>query len=474
MSQNPHVIIIGAGVSGIIAACNLISKGFRNVTILEAEDRIGGRIDSRRFNDGFIDFGAQWCSGQKGNSVYELCHTDFKFGSTGFYDTDGFVGLISNGSRVNKEMFQKLSLLRSKIEDMIDEMRESKGSIGDFFQQKYNEELESSEYDDVDNEMREMVEKLWETEVKANYAAKNWHDISANRYSQVVVCEGSQDLTWKTSGYKTLFDIIQKKYNVEEVLKDKILLNKKVDHVNWETDKIIIRTLDRTVYQADHLIVTIPLGALKINHKLLFTPMLPEKKIKAIENIEFGTLGKVFLEFEEPFWNKFNNSFKICAFLWKKEDLYEIMGTDKEWLTNIYGFLHLDGFPYILETLLGGNKMHEFETFSDEKIENDCIWLLEKFMKVRILRPIAMRRTRWLTRENFHGSYSYCSMTTAAKDVYPEDLKETVFNKNGKPTLLFAGEATSSKFQGYVHGALDTGKEAADKLIEYFEDQKEQ
>lgn len=331
MSQNPSIIIIGAGASGITAACNLISKGYKNVKILEAEDRIGGRIDSRRFNDGFIDFGAQWCSGQKGNSVYELCHKDFEFGSTGFYDTDGFVGLISSGARVKKELFQKLSELRSKIEDMIDEMRESSGSIGEFFEQKYNKELESSEYDDVDDEMREMVKKLWETEVNSNYASTSWYDISANRYSQVVVCEGSQDLTWKTSGYKTLFEIIQKKFNVEEVLKDKILLNKKVDHVNWETDKIIIRTLDRTVYQADHLIITIPLGVLQAHHKLLFTPMLPEKKVKAIENIQFGTLGKVFLEFEEPFWRKLNNNFKVCAFLWTKEDLDEIVGTDKEW-----------------------------------------------------------------------------------------------------------------------------------------------
>lgn len=113
--------------------------------------------------------------------------------------------------------------------------------------------------------------------------------------------------------------------------------------------------------------------------------------------------------------------------------------------------------------------MREFETYSDEKIENDCLWFLEKFMKVKVPRPIAMRRTRWLTKEYFLGSYSYCSMNTAAKDVYPEDLKETVFNDNGKPMLLFAGEATTSKFQGYVHGAVDTGKEAAEKLIEYFE-----
>lgn len=39
----PHIGIIGAGISGLRAADVLIQKGFK-VTILEARDRIGGRV----------------------------------------------------------------------------------------------------------------------------------------------------------------------------------------------------------------------------------------------------------------------------------------------------------------------------------------------------------------------------------------------------------------------------------------------
>jgi monoamine oxidase len=58
--QNIRVLVIGAGASGISAASRLIEKGFKNVTILEAENRIGGRIFTTAFADNVVDLGAQW------------------------------------------------------------------------------------------------------------------------------------------------------------------------------------------------------------------------------------------------------------------------------------------------------------------------------------------------------------------------------------------------------------------------------
>lgn len=53
MSQS-RIIIIGAGAAGIAAACRLIEKGFQNVTILEAKNRIGGRIHTINFGKFFF------------------------------------------------------------------------------------------------------------------------------------------------------------------------------------------------------------------------------------------------------------------------------------------------------------------------------------------------------------------------------------------------------------------------------------
>lgn len=70
-AESPSVIIIGAGPSGIAAATKLLKNSITNITILEAENRIGGRIHSVFLEDGHVDLGAEFCHGEIGNVVYE-------------------------------------------------------------------------------------------------------------------------------------------------------------------------------------------------------------------------------------------------------------------------------------------------------------------------------------------------------------------------------------------------------------------
>lgn len=56
------VVIIGAGVAGIAAAIALIENGFKQVIVLEASGRVGGRIHSMALQDSeeHVELGAQW------------------------------------------------------------------------------------------------------------------------------------------------------------------------------------------------------------------------------------------------------------------------------------------------------------------------------------------------------------------------------------------------------------------------------
>lgn len=58
--QNVRVIVIGAGISGISCATKLIENGFRNIRILEAENRLGGRVHTVPFASSVVDMGGQW------------------------------------------------------------------------------------------------------------------------------------------------------------------------------------------------------------------------------------------------------------------------------------------------------------------------------------------------------------------------------------------------------------------------------
>lgn len=109
--------------------------------------------------------------------------------------------------------------------------------------------------------------------------------------------------------------------------------------------------------------------------------------------------------------------------------------------------------------------MREFETMEEGKLKNDVMWLLNKLLKKNLKYPINVKRTSWLTNENFLGSYSFHGLT--AQDNTVENLAKPIFNSNGKLSLLFAGEATDKRFMGYVNGALRSGVRAAQEIIDF-------
>lgn len=58
--MSPKILIVGTGAAGIAAATRLYEAGFRNLILLEAERRIGGRIHTVPMGANVMDFGAQW------------------------------------------------------------------------------------------------------------------------------------------------------------------------------------------------------------------------------------------------------------------------------------------------------------------------------------------------------------------------------------------------------------------------------
>ncbi|HTU61223.1 MAG TPA: FAD-dependent oxidoreductase, partial [Polyangiales bacterium] len=58
-AQNADVLILGAGIAGLAAARALSERGVRCV-VLEARDRIGGRIHSLQLDTGVVELGAEF------------------------------------------------------------------------------------------------------------------------------------------------------------------------------------------------------------------------------------------------------------------------------------------------------------------------------------------------------------------------------------------------------------------------------
>lgn len=136
--MNPSIVVVGAGASGVAAATFLLEHGHKNLIILEAENRIGGRVHTVPFAANVVDLGAQWCHGEKDNVVFELAtrlQSDLLESNTAKYDR--FELVRSDGSVVDKAISDRLvALAVSTVELFKDEIKQFDGSLGNFITKK--------------------------------------------------------------------------------------------------------------------------------------------------------------------------------------------------------------------------------------------------------------------------------------------------------------------------------------------------
>jgi spermine oxidase len=185
----------------------LVEKGV-SVTVLEAEDRIGGRIYTVPHSSGFVDLGGQWCHGQTGNSIYDFVSPYFKFGDTGFDNTDETF-VLSNGLPANQNQCNKLrSLYETIMENSYAEMELYPGSLGDFYVMKYKKAMLTSTYSTIPVELQNQFLEFSHKDTNGLYGSSNWTQISAKLDALSGSVGGNQYLTWGTKGFKTVFDYI--------------------------------------------------------------------------------------------------------------------------------------------------------------------------------------------------------------------------------------------------------------------------
>lgn len=142
---------------------------------------------------------------------------------------------------------------------------------------------------------------------------------------------------------------------------------------------------DGRVFNAEHVICTIPLGVLKKCHKTLFDPELPHYKQESIEHLMFGTVDKIYLEYDRPFLSA---DISEIMLLWD-DDKYEEHASDEERATHEFltkhWFKKIYSFAKISDTLLlgwvSGLEAEFMETLSSEAVAEKCTEILRNFLQ---------------------------------------------------------------------------------------------
>lgn len=163
-----------------------------------------------------------------------------------------------------------------------------------------------------------------------------------------------------------------------------IRFNKNVQKINYSTHsndgEMNIECADGSSFVANHLICTVSLGVLKKHHLRLFEPILPTWKIVAIEGLTYGTVDKIYIEFEQSFWP---NSWNGISLLWKPDQLKEIQKDPIlcDWLDGVVGFFPFNSQPNMLCGWISGNAARKMETMSDIDIRIGVEKIFQLFLR---------------------------------------------------------------------------------------------
>jgi len=246
----------------------------------------------------------------------------------------------------------------------------------------------------------------------------------------------------------------------------KLNLNSKCTKVSWDNGSSDIRvTLENgDIYTAGCVVVALPLGVLKHSHESLFVPSLPKSKIEIIEKLDFGLMNKIFLEFEEIFWDEDNPGIQfIMTDYGCPEDSEDVA---LNWWRSIAGFDSVCGQPRVLCGWISGPPAAYMETLSDEAILDTCWSLLKRHVGLEVARPVTCTASRWGSNPNVRGSYSYSTPECDARHIGPRDMAAPVIDTRGNTKLLFCGEASDPEHYGTVTGAMLAGCREGVRLAE--------
>lgn len=226
------------------------------------------------------------------------------------------------------------------------------------------------------------------------------------------------------------------------------------------------------IIECSHVIMTASIGFLKKHQDTMFSPPLPDRKRRLIKKLGFGTVNKIFLQFDKPFWIDPSGDSTGIKLVWKDQDQSIRYPT---WVHDIISFEGVRRQPNILVGWIGGHGARLMEEDSDAVIGQVCLRILRQFLPRDHEKPSKLLNcftTRWHSNSYTCGSYSFRSMRSNDEEV--EGLHEPVFADRTElepltapriPRLLFAGEATAGKLYSTTHGAIITGWREADRLI---------
>jgi monoamine oxidase len=277
------VVVIGAGVAGLAAAVHLQVQGFR-VTVLEARDRVGGRIWTSRDLGPPTELGALWIRGVNTNPLTRVAdhlgaarvRTDYT--RTARYGADGKPLTAAETLRMAGSYRGALHAAATARQHLATDV-----SLGTTLAATRQYRAgDATQHELLDFAVHGQIEQVHAADV-ADLSLLTWDQGRADRGADVLFRDGFDQVV--THAARSL-DVHHREV---------------VQAVGYDATGVAVTTAQKVV-RADHAVVTLPLGVLQAG-VVTFSPPLPDAKQHAITVLGTGVVNHVALRFPRVFWD---------------------------------------------------------------------------------------------------------------------------------------------------------------------------
>lgn len=414
------VLIIGAGMAGLAAAQHLKSKNFTNVTLLEARDRIGGRINTNHSLNTPFDMGASWIHGAGSNNPITSV-ADKANAQTFATNDESLVVYNAQGNLIDDNTLdnyyeQYLNLLES-VADAATTNKSVAQVINELNPLLLNDlimQYQLSTYAEFD--AGGSIDQL---------SSKYWEDDEAFAGNDVLF----------PNGYDAVTNYLANGLNIEQ--------QTIVNGINYTNTEVIVNT-NMGTFNANYVLCTVPLGVLQ-NNAIQFTPPLSAAHQQAITKLKMGHVNKVGLVFPSVFWD---NSIQYVGYCGNIKGQYPYFMNAKKFVS-----------ANMLVTFALGDYGLAMENQTDAQITNDIMEILRKIYGNDIPNPTEVLISRWTQDPFARGSYSFAGLGSL-----PEHFEAFEVPLNNR--VFFAGEHTTHDYRGTVHGAYLSGIREGQKIVD--------
>ncbi|WP_062386642.1 flavin monoamine oxidase family protein [Demequina iriomotensis] len=428
--EQVDTVVVGAGVAGLAAARLLAGAGAR-VVVLEARDRVGGRVWTDRTAGHATDLGASWIHGVDGSPVAAAARAlgmrTMEFTVGGYQAHSRPVAYFSAaGTRMSAEdvsgFAADVAAVDAALADAVAASRPD-----DSYRDVTEAALAAQEWEP---ERAQRVRDYLEHRSEEQYGA--WiEDLAAHGLDDDAI-EGDEVVF--PDGYDALPTSLARDLDIR--------LGHVVSRVVWSPSGVRVAWAGGEI-AARTAVVTVPVGVLR-SDALAFSPALPAPVACALSRLEMNAFEKVFLRFPRRFWDR---------------DVYAIrqLGPEGRWWHSWYDLTGLHGTPTLL-TFAAGPAARAIAGWDDARVAESVMAQLRRLYGPGIPAPDGVRVTSWGADPFARGSYAYMRVGSSTSD---HDALATPIGG----VLHLAGEATWTDDPATVPAAMLSGHRAAERIL---------